>query len=282
MKQLTDVDSQLEDLIGEFIEGSGTFVIPQAFSPTQIATARQIIMSESDANANTATHFQGAAEDKIALQRRVWNLLNKGSVFSEMVQHPDVVAVTSALLGSAFKLGSIAANRLLPGGPGQEPHIDYPYWDFHKREEFPARMNSSFPLNLQATILLDDFTPENGATAYMPGSQANLFYPDDRDTFFANCSRMTGKAGDCIIFNGMVHHCAMPNTSDADRTAVLIEYLPKFVIQLEDQANGVSLEIIESASPLLRQLIGVDYKFPELLEQADAGNTEGRLADSEA
>jgi ectoine hydroxylase-related dioxygenase (phytanoyl-CoA dioxygenase family) len=282
MKQITDVQSQLEDLVNEFIDGPGAIVLPQVFNNRQVAQAREIIMAESDAHVDTATHFQGAADDKIALQRRVWNLLNKGPVFSEMVQHPDVVAITSALLGSAFKLGSIAANRLLPGGPGQEPHIDYPYWDFHKREEFPARMNSSFPLNLQATILLDDFTDENGATAYMPGSQANLFYPDDAKTFLAGCSRMTGKAGDCVIFNGMVHHCAMPNNSDSDRTAVLIEYLPKFVIQLEDQINGVSPEIIESASPLLRQLIGVDYKFPELLEQSNIGNTEGRNAQAEA
>jgi len=282
MKKVTNTTDQLDDLITEFIDGSGVLVIPQAFSADQIAQARQIIMEESDTNAETATHFQGAAADGIVLQRRVWNLLNKGPVFSEMVQHPDVVAITSALLGSVFKLGSIAANRLLPGGPGQEPHIDYPYWDFHKRDEFPARMNSSYPLNLQATILLDDFTPENGATAYLPGSQADLMYPVDSETFLKTCSRMTGKAGDCVIFNGMVHHCAMPNQSDSDRTAVLIEYLPKFVIQLEDQINGVNPEIISNASPLLRQLIGVDYKFPELLEQSTPGNTEGRNAQTTA
>lgn len=282
MKRITDIQSELEDLVRELIEGSGAIVLPEAFNAQQIANARAIIMAESDAQADTATHFQGASEGKLNLQRRVWNLLNKGPVFSEMVQHRDVVAITSALLGTAFKLGSIAANRLLPGGPGQEPHIDYPYWDFHKREEFPARMNSSFPLNLQATILLDDFTEENGATAYMPGSQANLFYPDDPQAFAKNCSRMTGKAGDCVIFNGMVHHCAMPNNSDSDRTAVLIEYLPKFVIQLEDQINGVNPEIIEAASPLLRQLIGVDYKFPELLERSASGNTEGRNAHAKA
>lgn len=282
MKQVHDVSAELDELVIEFIDGSGAFVLPGAFSPDQIAEARAIIMAESDANASTATHFQGAADDKLVLQRRVWNLLNKGSVFSEMVQHPDVVAITSALLGTAFKLGSIAANRLLPGGPGQEPHIDYPYWDFHKRQEFPARMNSSFPMNLQATILLDDFTTENGATAYLPGSQTELFYPAEPDDFFKNCSRMTGRAGDCVIFNGMVHHCAMPNNSDADRTAVLIEYLPKFVIQLEDQINGVNPAVIAGASPLLRQLIGVDYKFPELLEAADGGNTEGRYAQTEA
>jgi ectoine hydroxylase-related dioxygenase (phytanoyl-CoA dioxygenase family) len=280
MKQVINVETELDEIISEFIEGSGAIVIPQAFTPGQIAQARQIIMAESNTHSDTATHFQGAAANKIALQRRVWNLLNKGDIFSTMVQHPDVVAITSALLGSAFKLGSIAANRLLPGGPGQEPHIDYPYWDFHKRDEFPARMNSSYPLNLQATILLDDFTPENGATAYLPGSQTDLTYPVDADMFHKTCSRMTGKAGDCVIFNGMVHHCAMPNNSGGDRTAVLIEYLPKFVIQLEDQINGVTQEIIDGASPLLRQLIGVDYKFPELLEAAQSGNTEGRNAEA--
>ncbi len=281
MLTVTDVAAQLEELTDEFLHGSGVLVLPGAFSPAQIADARKRIMDESNANAATATHFQGENTDRLVLQRRVWNLLNKGDIFIDMVQHPDVVAICSHLLGSAFKLGSIAANRLLPGGPGQEPHIDYPYWDFHKREEFPARMNSSFAMNLQATILLDDFTPENGATAYRPGSQAELSYPDseDRAIFDAQMERMTGTAGDCVIFNGMVHHCAMPNRSDDDRSGVLIEYLPKFIIQLEDQINGVAPEIIESASPLLRQLIGVDYQFPELLDLAPAGNTEGRAAE---
>ena len=276
---VSEVTQQLDELTSEFLRGSGVIVLPAAFTSDQIRSARQIIMAESDANTGTATHFQGANPDKLKLQRRVWNLLNKGEVFSEMVQHPDVVAICSYLLGSAFKLGSIAANRLLPGGPGQEPHIDYPYWDFHKAHEFPVGMNSSFAMNLQATILLDDFTPENGATAYLPGSQRELSYPNDRATFDAGMQRMTGSAGDCVIFNGMIHHCAMPNTSAADRTGVLIEYLPKFVIQLEDQINGVDRSVIEKASPLLRQLIGVDYKFPELLDQAAAGNTEGRYAE---
>jgi ectoine hydroxylase-related dioxygenase (phytanoyl-CoA dioxygenase family) len=278
MLEVADVENQLEEITAEFLDGSGVLALRGAFAPDQVDQARRIIMEESDLHASTATHFQGGNTDRLALQRRVWNLLNKGGVFVEMVQHPDVVTVCSHLLGSAFKLGSIAANRLLPGGPGQEPHIDYPYWDFHKRHEFPARMNSSFAMNLQATILLDDFTADNGATAYLPGSQTTLSYPEDRNAFDRGMQRMTGSAGDCVIFNGMIHHCAMPNRSGSDRSGVLIEYLPKFVIQLEDQINGVSPEVIAAGTPLLRQLISVDYKFPELLDEAPAGNTEGRNA----
>lgn len=276
MRELTDdgLDTKLDDLLDEFLTGDGALIIRRGFDPTAVAEARRLIM-EYSADADKATHFQGANQDRLHLQRRVWNLLNKGDVFIEMVQHPLVCRFTSAVLGSAFKLGSIAANRLLPGGPGQEAHIDYPYWDFHKREEFPARMNSSFAMNLQATILLDDFTEDNGATAYLPGSQNLLEYPTDQESFLATCSRMVGAAGDIVLFNGMVHHCAMPNESDDDRSGVLIEYLPKFVIQLEDQINGVDQAVIDAASPGLRRMIGVDYPFPELLDQAEAGNTEG-------
>ncbi len=66
-------------------------------------------------------------------------------------------------LGDEFILGSIAANQLLPGGRARSSHVDYPYWDIYKRSSFPTNINPSFPLNLQATILLDDFTAENGA-----------------------------------------------------------------------------------------------------------------------
>lgn len=272
--QRDTLEADMESLIDEFLMGSGVLVIRNAFNQNQIDDARRLILQYSE-DVDRATHFQGANADKLHLQRRVWNLLNKGDVFIDMVQHPMVCAVTGAILGSAFKLGSIAANRLLPGGPGQEPHIDYPYWDFHRRNEFPARMNSSFALNLQATILLDQFTETNGATAYLPGSQQELAYPADPDHFAANCARMTGEPGDVVLFNGMVHHCAMPNESDADRIGVLIEYLPKFVIQLEDQIGGVDAAIQDSASPMLRQLIGMDYQFPELLDEAGAGNSEG-------
>lgn len=271
------LSDQLEDIIEELLNGAGAVVIRNAFDAAAVADARAIIMEESK-DADKETHFQGANEDTIHLQRRVWNLLAKGKVFEDMVQHPDVVAITSAFLGNQFHLGSIAANRLLPGGPGQEPHIDYPYWDMYDREGFPARINSSFPMNLQVTIPLDPFNEVSGASAFLPGSQRDLRYPDvdDRDTFFETCSRMSGEPGDAVIFNGMTWHCAMPNKADHDRTAVLIEYLPKFIIPLEDQLSGVPQDIVDRASPLLARLIGVGRPYPKLFDEATGENTIGR------
>ena len=270
-----EVDDHLGEIIDTLLSGAGAIVISGGYSPAEVAEAREILMLHSNNEDQKVTHFQGANEDKLNLQRRVWNLLNKGEIFERMAQHPAVMTIAKAFLGDEVQMGSIAANRLLPGGPGQEPHIDYPYWDLYKTGSFPTNINSSFPMNLQATILMDDFTELNGATAMVPFSQGDLQYPDDREAFDRDCIRTTGLAGDIIVFNGMCWHCAMPNNSDDDRTGVLIEYLPKFVRPLEDH-SVVKAEVVDRATPMLKQLLGIGYPYPQVLDDAEAVNAEGK------
>lgn len=260
------------------LHGKGAVRISGLFSPDQIADARAIVMQHSENQDEKVTHFQGEAEaeGRIDLQRRVWNLLAKGKVFSEMATHPVLMKVLRRFLGSEFTMGSIAANRILPGGPGQEPHVDYPYWDLHKPETHPIGLNGSFPMNAQVSVLLDPFAEASGATAYVPGSQRELRHPTDADRFHERAERMLGEPGDAVLFFGAVWHCAMPNRSDHDRSAILIQYLPKWVKPLEDMPAALPAGFIEQASPDLRQLLGLDYPYPEILDTARAGNAEGR------
>lgn len=269
-----------EPICEELMNGGGAVLIKGLFSDAQIAEARRIIMEESSAEAEKVTHFQGAAvEDGQAnLQRRVWNLLAKGQVFSDMAAHPVIMDVMRRWLGTEFIMGSIAANRILPGGPGQEPHVDYPYWDFHAPETHPLGLNASFPVNAQVSIILDPFTEESGATAYLPGSQKHLRYPDEAEqkAFFETCSRMLAEPGDTVIFFGAAWHCAMPNNADHDRNAVLINYLPKWVKPLEDLPGAMPKGFIDTASDDIKQLLGLNYPYPEVLDQAEAVNAAGR------
>ena len=271
-------DIDVDAIVRELFDGSGAVTIRGLFSPEEIAQAREVVMRESESSTPKVTHFQGAAgkAGTINLQRRVWNLLAKGEVFSRMAAHPKVMEVMRAFLGSEFIMGSIAANRILPGGPGQEPHIDYPYWDYHSPLTHPARLSASFPLNAQATIMLDPFTVETGATAYVAGSQHDLHYPVESDGFYGRCERMLGEPGDTVLFFGAVWHCAMPNLSRQDRSAILIQYLPKWVKPMENMPAALPAEFIANASPDLRQLLGLDFPYPEILDSARAGNAEGR------
>ena len=53
--------------------------------------------------------------------------------------------------------------------------------------------------------------------------------------FLEHEKRVIAKAGDVVIFVGLVQHCAMPNHSDNSRSVILIQYLPKWVRPMEDQ-----------------------------------------------
>ncbi len=257
------------------LDGQGYFLFESVFDSDEVAAANEIINAHSN-NPGGATHFQGGNEDRIDLQRRVWNLLNKGQVFVDMVQHPAVMAIFSKILGRQFILGSFAANRLLPGAAGQEPHIDYPYWDMHDPSEFPHGMNAGFHMNCQSLIAMHDFTIENGATAVAPHSQKRGVYPTNGE-FEKEQIQLPCPAGSLLVFTGLTWHCAMPNNSAADRTSVLGQYLPKFVKPMEDLKRSVAPDVVANATPELRQLLGLELRYPELLEEAESGNAEGRV-----
>lgn len=252
---------------------------PLANSKAKGQLSRELLLDYSNRESPKVTHFQGKAEEenRLGYQRRVWNLLTKGEVFSTMAENPVIVDVMKKFLGTEFIMGSIAANRILPGGPGQEPHIDYPYWDFYKRESFPRNLNLSFPLNAQATIILDPFTEESGATAYVPGSQREIRYPTEEDRFYERCERMLGEPGDTVLFFGACWHCAMPNKSTHDRIGVLIEYLPKFVKPVEDMLTTLDEEFKQHMSPIMRQLLGFNYPYPQLFDESEAKSAAGRI-----
>ena len=261
MKTFSQESFDPADVVEELLDGSGAVRFPQLFNAAQVEKAREIILRETSEHQVTGSHFNQDSEDA-KLQRRVWNLLNKGDIFVEMVQHPAMIASMRAFLGSDFIMGSICASRTMPGFQGQEPHIDYPYWDYYRQQSFPTRINASFPLNAQATIIIDPFTEETGATAYRPGSQKMLHYPQAADHFFDHHERMFAEPGDVVLFFGATWHCAMPNRSDQGRIGILIEFLPKFVKPIEDMLSGLDQEFLDKATPVLRQLLGFDYPWP--------------------
>ena len=243
----TNWDQRADEAIDALLNGPGYYLAESVFSAEQVAEANRIINAHSD-EAQAATHFHGEHADKIHLQRRVWNLLNKGQVFVDMVQHPLVMKVFGPILGRQFILGSFAANRLLPGAPGQEPHIDYPYWDLHDTGEFPAGINAGFHMNCQSLITLHEFTAENGATAVVPGSQSRGAYPSKQD-FAKEHVQLSCPPGSLLLFVGMIWHCSMPNNSQGERTSILGQYLPKFVKPMEALDQSVNCLLYTSPSP---------------------------------
>ena len=193
MRTFTVDEFTPEAVVEELLDGGGAVRVPGLYTAEQVAAARHLIVAATGDDALTGSHFNQDDADA-RLQRRVWNLFAAGPIFCDMITHPLLVAAVRALLGTDFIVGSYCASRTMPGFGGQEPHIDYPYWDYHRPHSFPARINSSFPLNAQGTIVIDPFTVESGATAYRPGSARQLRYPTRRRSVLRRLRTDGGRA----------------------------------------------------------------------------------------
>ena len=251
-------------------------IVEDIYDIDTISKARLVVNEFADNQEQKESHFNAEAEasGKIKLQQRVWNLFGKGLVFSDLITHDLIFDLMSPFLGTEFFCGSYCASRLLPGSPGQELHIDYPYWDYYKEGTFPMGLNSSFPQNCQATIPLDICSAESGATGYIPGSQKNLHYPN-KDDDFSNLQQMIGKPGDIVFFNGNCWHGAMPNKSNHQRAALLIEFLPKYIKPVEDLVSYLDDDFKNSSSERVKQLLGLNYKYPKIMDISKSINQIG-------
>ena len=276
MLELDKKYSDKQQVFDELLFGSGVVVFRDIFDLKKIEEARKITNHFAENQEQKETHFNAEAESsgKIHLQQRVWNLFGKGEVFSNLITNDLIFDLMGKFLGSEFFCGSYCASRLLPGAPGQEMHLDYPYWDFYKSETFPLGLNSSFPQNCQVTIPLDECSALSGATGYIPGSQKKLHYPNANDDF-SNKQQMIGSPGDIIFFNGNCWHGAMPNKSQNQRAAILIEFLPKYIKPVEDLVSYLDESFKKNSNDRIKQLLGLQYPYPKIMDVSKSVNDIG-------
>ncbi len=276
MKKFNKENINNRDALDELMQGSGVVVIENVYSLDKINEARLIVNHFADTQKQKESHFNAEAEatGKIKLQQRVWNLFGKGEIFSYLITEDIIFTLMSKLLGTEFFCGSYCASRLLPGSLGQELHIDYPYWDFYNAETFPMGLNSSFAQNCQVTIPLDVCSVESGATAYIPGSQKKLHYPNQKNDF-SNKQQMIANPGDLVFFNGNCWHGASPNQSDNQRAALLIEFLPKYIKPVEDLITYLDEDFKKKSDDKVRQLLGLNYEYPKIMDVSKKKNNIG-------
>ena len=250
----------IDGIVGELTQGRGYVILEGLFDRDTVAEARAHILEFAAAAApevDSSTMFDATGH--------VWNLVDKGAVFERMVQEPTILGVFSAILGAEVRLGSFAAKIVQPGAEPQRPHCDYPYFDLDKTETFPMGLNASYFMNCQATIMLEDFTAENGATRVAPATQVRGRFPTPEE-FDPISMQTTGPAGSAMLMTGLLWHCARVNRTGAPRVGILGQYLPNFVTPFEDQLGGVRTAVIARASPALRSLLGVDDPYPQVLD----------------
>ena len=230
------------------LDQKGFLLLENMISPSTTSELRkralELANSEQKAGKGHTYLPNGSAQ-------RVWNLIDKGEVFEEAIQHPQMLNAMEYLLGSDCTLSSFTVNVLYPGAPDAGLHIDYPL------SALPTP-RPNFPMVANSVWFLDDFIHENGATSCVPGSHRRLEVLPESGVEYADEEQICGTRGSVLIVNGAVWHGSSENRSDKPRVALLGFFCRSILKPQQDHLKIVSDKVIERATPTLKRLLGLN------------------------
>jgi hypothetical protein len=184
--------------------------------------------------------------------RRLANLVDKGEVFRRAIVLPPLLAYVRHVLGPAIKLSSLNARSADPhSDEGQPLHVD-----------MAAIPDARGYWVCNTVWMLDDFTPDNGATRAIPGSHRWGTRPQDvlEDPLAAHPQEVlvTGKAGSLAVMNAHLWHGGTANRTAAPRLAMHAFYCRHDKPQQLYQKKWIRPAVQASLSPELRDLLALD------------------------
>jgi ectoine hydroxylase-related dioxygenase (phytanoyl-CoA dioxygenase family) len=114
-----------------------------------------------------------------------------------------------------------------------------------------------------ATVALDDFTEENGATYFLPRSH-NRADPPSEDEFFRNAERFVAPAGSVLFFNARQWHSGGANRSSKWRHALTVNVCRPFMKQRLDIPRAMEHADIDTTelSERVKQKLGFFSQVP--------------------
>lgn len=248
--RVAELDERLEPAFGQ-LERQGFAVVPDVLSEKEIDRLRsrlvEIAWAERDAGIDNNPNWVDGPNNQ-----RVFGLLNKGAEFAELAEHPVALALMSHLLHPSFLLSSITANITGPGGHPMVLHYDQDYVP----QPWPP-----VPLVANLIWMLDDFTEENGATRFVPGSHLEDhggWTAANMGARAAESIAATGSVGSLVCLDGRVLHQTGGNTTpDQRRHGIITYYCQPWIRQQENFSLSIPSEVWPTLSPRVRALVGL-------------------------
>ena len=181
---------------------------------------------------------------------RLSDLINKGTMYHVVITHPRLLAAIAHVLQADLKLSSLNSRAAQPGLGLQGLHADW--GELETLGDFQV-CNSLW--------LLDDFTPENGATRVVPGTHKNGKNPkqllENPLDPHPDQTLVLGKAGDVVVFNSHTWHGGTLNQTNKPRRAMHGYFCRRHQPQQLDQQKYLRKVTWEQLSPAARVVLGV-------------------------
>jgi hypothetical protein len=240
------------------LETEGFLIFPGLISPARVALlnerVEELFALEGDTAGSEFKTEPGA--------RRIANAVDKGAVFEEAIDQPEVLAAMDVVLGPDFKLSSLNIRSANPhNGCAQPLHVD--------GGELPDENGNSV---CNSVWLLDDFTERNGALRVVPGSHRWGRAPEPGEK--PDGERLiTGRAGDVVVMNAHLWHGGSENFTDRQRRAMHVYYTRGDKPQQQYQKRLLRPEVQARLSARRRRLLALDDPRNDSLSAGGSGKS---------
>ncbi|KZL76607.1 phytanoyl- dioxygenase family protein [Colletotrichum incanum] len=210
-----DIEQIKRDLI-QF----GYGLVKNALSPREVDIIKKAVLEQAagERQAGVAT-FDGGPDGP---NQRVWNLINKGDEFIDLLNHPLIDAIIPWFLGDHAHISTLSANIARPGNVPMQLHTD-------QSSKTPPQRELAMGLNI--SFYLVDTTNVNGATRVYPGSHRGNVAPSDIWTVEGSIAA-EGPAGTAVVFDNRLWHTTGPNRAtegELERPVILLHFVRSFV-----------------------------------------------------
>jgi len=194
--------------------------------------------------------------------RRLANLVNKGEVFERVILTPKLLECMEHVLGPGLKLSSLNVRVADPHSDCAQP--------WHADSGAIADERGYWVCN--SVWMLDDFTPENGATRMLPGSHKwrRLPPPESNDSLPGE-QLVLGEAGTVVVMNAHMWHGATGNRTAAPRRAMHVYYTRADKPQQQYQKQWLSEDVQRRLTPAARRVLALDDPLNDRLSATGSG-----------
>jgi ectoine hydroxylase-related dioxygenase (phytanoyl-CoA dioxygenase family) len=197
--------------------------------------------------------------------QRVYALFAKTRVFDQAATDPLLLGVLDQVLGH-YQLSAPVGICIGPGEKAQTLHRDdsvYPLPEPHA----PVVVNTMWPL--------DEFTLENGATRFIPGS--HQWEPGRRPAPEDLVETAVLSPGSALFYLGSLWHGGGANQTGAARLGVILEYCAGWLRPQENHSLAVPRDIARALPERLQELLGYNI-YPPFVGYVDGSHPRKVLA----
>ncbi len=264
LRELGVTSATLTDTQKQQLDEQGFFIVEDVLSDAEVAGMRaefERLHGEEQGQGGHEVHVEPGA-------RRLSDIFNKTAAFDRCLEIPQVLAAAAYLLGE-IKVHGANLRDPVQGHGQQDLHVDVP-------KKFA---DDWWVVN--AMLMLDDMTLDNGPTRVVPGSHhwapINVPYVNQGDWEPAPLSAedqarvpadlgapypgevlVTAPAGSAIICNSSMWHSGTVKQADVPRRMLHLTYtrrdLPQQLMQLDHLTRG----LYDRMSPVHRYLLEIE------------------------